>query len=223
MQAMASNPTSDLSAALGSFERIPPRPPADLDPVLDTVERCLTRYGLRRTSMTDIAREMGVARTTLYRQVSSIEDAIALVTSRQLFIFLDELTALLANGAGSQSFIDAAVRTVTFFRTSPLARRVLNEEPEIMGTVLTSGRLPDSIDQIVDLVAPIFDAAMATGSIRTRDPRLTAALIVRLIGALILTPAGDDLEALVRLALEPLLEPDRTRPKASASPSTTAR
>lgn len=215
---MASNPTPDLSAALGTFERIPPRPPADLDPVLDAVERCLTRYGLRRTSMTDIAREMGVARTTLYRQVSSIEDGIALVTSRQLFIFLDDLTALLGDGAGPETFIDAALRTVTFVRASPLALRVLNEESELIGAVFTSGRVTDFIDQIVELVTPVFEAAMATGSIRTRDPRLTAAFIVRLIAALILVPVGDDLDALVQLALEPLLQPNR--PKAAMSPST---
>lgn len=47
------------------------------------VERCLTRFGVRRTSMTDIARELGVARTTLYRQVGSLEEAISLVTSRR--------------------------------------------------------------------------------------------------------------------------------------------
>ena len=217
---MAPNPAPDLLADWTGFDRIRPRPPAELDPVLDAVERCLTRYGLRRTSMTDIARELGVARTTLYRQVPSIEEAIALVSSRQLFAFFDELTALLTEGAGPETFIDAAVRTVTFVLTNPLALRVLKDEPELIGGAVTGGRLPDYVDQIVDLVAPVFDAAMATGSIRSRDPRLTAALAVRLIGMLILTPAGDDLEALVRLALEPLLQPNRARPKANASRGT---
>ena len=40
--------------------------------------------------MTDIAREMGVARTTLYRQVASLEAAMALMSSRQFHRFLDQ-------------------------------------------------------------------------------------------------------------------------------------
>lgn len=210
---------ADALAELDRFPQIPPRPGAELDPVLDTVERCLTRYGLRRTSMTDIARELGVARTTLYRQVSSIEDAIALVAARQLYVFLDELIALLTQGAGPQTFIDAAFRTITFVRSSPLALRVLNDEPELIGALVTDGRLPDYVNQVVELVAPVFDAAMVTGAIRTADPRLTAAFIVRLIGVFILVPADDDLEALLRLALEPILQPDRSRPRAPASRS----
>ena len=78
---------------------LPPRPGPELDPVLDAVERCLTRYGLRRTSMSDIAREMGVARTTLYRQVPSLEHAMALMTSRRFHRFLDKLLDLLLHGA----------------------------------------------------------------------------------------------------------------------------
>jgi len=79
-------------------DRLPARPDPDLDRVLDAVERCLARFGVRRTSMTDIARELGVARTTLYRQVRSLEEAVSLVASRRFHRFLDELVTLAAGG-----------------------------------------------------------------------------------------------------------------------------
>jgi AcrR family transcriptional regulator len=209
--------THDPLAALAAFDRIPPRPPPELDRVLDATERCLARYGVRRTSMTDIAREMGVARTTLYRQVSSIEEAVALASSRQFFLFVDDLTALLGSRATPQAFIDAAVRTVTFARTSPLALRLLRNEPELIGGVIASGRLSSYVDQVVDLVAPVLEAAMSTGTIRDQDPRLLAGLIVRLIGVLIVAPADDDLEQLVQFTLEPLLLPERARRTSAAA------
>lgn len=199
-------PPADLLAAVTDREHIPPRPPPELDPVLDAAERCLIRYGLRRASMTDIAKELGIARSTLYRQVSSIEEATALLAARQLYALLDEVIALLATGDGPGPFIDASMRVVTFARTSTLALRVLNEEPELIGGLLTNGYVPSYVDQVVGLVTPIFESAAATGSIRASDPRLTAALIIRLITILILVPAEDDLEAILRLALEPLLQ-----------------
>jgi AcrR family transcriptional regulator len=205
----------DPLSALAAFDRIPPRPPPELDRVLDATERCLTRYGMRRTSMSDIAREMGVARTTLYRQVSSLEEAVALVSSRQFFAFLDDLTALLAEGASPDAFVDATLRTIRFARTSPLARRLLQDEPELIGGVIASGRIAGYVEQIVDLVVPVFEAAMATGAIRDGDPRLLAGVVVRLIAALTLAP-DDDPEDLVRYALEPLLMPQRTRRTATA-------
>lgn len=157
--------------------------------------------------MSDIAKEMGVSRPTLYKHLSSVEQAIVLVGARQLHLLLDELLALLAQGAGPQTFIDVGVRTVTFARTHPVAERVLTYEPELVGELITSGQLTTYIEQVTHLVAPILEAAMNSGAIRAGDPRLTAELIVRLCGSLMLTPTVGDLEDLIRLALTPLLAP----------------
>jgi AcrR family transcriptional regulator len=118
---------SGASALLDVFTRLPPRPAKSMDRVLDATERCLARYGVRRTSMTDIAKEMRVARTTLYRQIGSVEEAIALIASRQLHRFLDELVGLLARDAGPQTFITAIADAVRFARSHPVVLRVLND------------------------------------------------------------------------------------------------
>src|SRR3954462_2198367 len=94
------------------YDRLPSRPGPELDRVLDAVERCLARYGLKRTSMTDIARELGVARTTLYRQIASMQEALALMSSRRFHRFLDELVELSAAGFTAETFVQAIVRTV---------------------------------------------------------------------------------------------------------------
>ena len=49
---------------------LPPVPPASLDPYLDATARCFARYGVRRTSVQDVARELGVATMGLYRYVA---------------------------------------------------------------------------------------------------------------------------------------------------------
>ena len=192
---------------------IPDRPDARLDRVLDATERCVARHGVRRTTMSDIAKEMGVSRPTLYKQVGSVEEAMALVGARQLYSFLDQLQALLAKGPGPETFIEMAVQAVTFTRTSPVVGRLLSYEPDLVGNVITSGQVAIYIEQVVDLVTPLLQAAMDTGAVRAGDPRLTAELAIRLCGSLMLAPTTSDLETLVRCALEPVLVPPATTPR----------
>src|SRR3954468_19426348 len=148
-------------------DRMPPRPAPELDALLDAVERCLTRFGIRRTSMTDIARELGVARTTLYRQVGSLEEAISLVTSRRFNRFLDELVALGAGGIDIDTFVEVIVRTVRRALDDPVAQRVLRDEPDVLGAYLASGSLQTLAAQITDLLTPVIAAAAAAGIVRT--------------------------------------------------------
>jgi AcrR family transcriptional regulator len=189
-------------------DRMPPRPGPELDPVLDAVERCLTRFGMRRTSMTDIARELDVARTTLYRQVGSLEEAISLVTSRRFHRFLDELVVLGAGGVDVDTFVQVIVRTVRSALDDPVAQRVLRDEPELLGEYLASGSLQTLAGQVTELLTPVLAAAAAAGVVRTSDPAMTAGWLVRIVLALgAVPPPDDELDATVRHVLLPLLAP----------------
>jgi len=189
-------------------DRLPPRPGPELDRVLDATERCLTRYGLRRTTVSDIAREMGVARTTVYRQVSSAEEATALVSSRRLHRFLDKLLELSNQGLDTETFVQVIVRTVRMTLAEPFMQRLLRNEPDMLGGMLTSGAVAGLVDQIAELLTPTLKAAMRSGSIRMSDPATAADWIVRIVLVLTAVPAADDeLEDTVRFVLRPLLDP----------------
>jgi AcrR family transcriptional regulator len=192
----------------GLLAGLPPRPDPELDRVLDAVERCLTRYGLRRTTMSDIAREMGVARTTLYRQVSSIEEATALMSSRRLHRFVDKVLDLGADGLDAESFVRVIVSSVRLTLAEPVVQRLLRDEPDILGELLTSGAVAALVEQITDLLTPVLRSAMGTGLIRASDPAMAAEWIVRIVLVLTTVPAPDEeLETTVRFVLLPLLDP----------------
>ena len=57
---------------------LPPPPDAALDPYLDAAAACFARHGISRSAVADIAKEMGVSRTTVYRQVGSIDNVVRL-------------------------------------------------------------------------------------------------------------------------------------------------
>ncbi|GAA3204232.1 TetR/AcrR family transcriptional regulator [Actinocorallia longicatena] len=53
-------------------------PPADdieaRDRIIDALVRCVERFGPRKTSLTDVAEDLGVTRATIYRYYRNIED-----------------------------------------------------------------------------------------------------------------------------------------------------
>lgn len=53
-----------------------------LDEVLDAAYDCLTRYGVRRTTMDDIASTMGVSRSAVYQYVRGKDDVFRLLAGR---------------------------------------------------------------------------------------------------------------------------------------------
>ncbi|WP_369255483.1 TetR/AcrR family transcriptional regulator [Streptomyces sp. R35] len=53
-----------------------------LDEVLDAAYECLTRYGVRRTTMDDIASTMGVSRSAVYQYVRGKDDAFRRLAGR---------------------------------------------------------------------------------------------------------------------------------------------
>lgn len=197
---------AETDSVLKLLERLPPRPAAALDRLLDATERCLARYGIRRTSMTDIAREMHVARTTLYRQVGSVEEAIALVASRQLHRFIDDLVSVLARpgGATPEDLLAAIAGAVRFARSHPVSLRLLHDEPDILGSLITHDLEPYAA-QIAEALAPVLEHAMTTGVIRRADPRLAAQWLFRAVAVLVVLPPEGDLDAMLDFALGPLL------------------
>ncbi|MZE77920.1 TetR family transcriptional regulator, partial [Streptomyces sp. SID5475] len=53
-----------------------------LTEVLDATYDCLTRYGVRRTTVDDIAGAMGVSRSAVYQYVRGKDDAVRRLAER---------------------------------------------------------------------------------------------------------------------------------------------
>lgn len=202
--------TAELPAPVAAIAQfgIQPRPSQRLDRVLDAAERCLARHGVRRTTMSDIAKEMGVSRPTLYKHLGSVEEAVALVTSRELYLFVDEIVDLLVQDAGPDTLIDMAVRAVTLVRTHPVTARILAFEPELVGEFITTGQVTAYVEQLIDVVAPLVEAAIQAGTIRSGEARLTAELMLRLCASFMLAPSNEA-DRVLRVALEAILAPPR--------------
>jgi AcrR family transcriptional regulator len=194
-------PADPLIALL---DRLPERPPPQLDRALDATSACMARHGLARTSMTDIAKEMGVARSTLYRSFSSVEEAAWTLLARESYRFFDAFGAIVAEGTGPEPIISLAAEFVRFATSHPVMARLLHDEPEFVGRVMAT-HFGDLVDYAAAVVTPVVASAMDRGMIARRDPALLAQWIGRVVAVCILAPPASDLDELLAEMLLPVL------------------
>lgn len=189
-----------------SIYELPPLPSPSLDPVLDAASRCFARYGVRRTSVQDVARELGVNRTTVYRQVGTIEQQALLIAARDTHRMFAKLPSMVSWPVGPRSVIEMVATIVRESMAHPVLAKILADERDMIGSFVAS----DShtlIDRGTTAIVPLIALAMEAGNLAKRDPVLTSQWILRIAATLILTPPPGDLEDFLAEFLLPALTP----------------
>lgn len=197
--------------------QLPGPPDEALDAVLDATVDCITRFGLAKTSLSDIARELGVAPSTVYRKVGTVEAAVRLVMAREGHRQLARMPELIAGIEGPRVITVFLTETINATKRHPMVAKILNDEFDWMGRLATR-TLDERLADGAAVAAPFLASAMDAGFVRRQDPIALANWIVRISTICLLSPPpGELLEALDQLLL-PLLTP-----VAGAPTPTTAR
>jgi AcrR family transcriptional regulator len=187
-------------------ERLPLPLRPMLDPVLDAAVACLSRHGVAKTTLSDIAREMGVAPSTVYRKVGSVDNAALLVFAREAQRFLDRIPSVMAQATGPGVVTSLMADAITTLTSHPVAAKVLHDEGDWMGRMVTR-QLDALLEQGVEIAAPLLSLAMAGGLIREQDPTKLAHWLLRTgLAAVVAPPPGELLESLNEF-LMPVLAP----------------
>lgn len=187
---------------------IPPPPSAQLDPYLDAAAKCFARHGIKRASVQDVARELGVNRTTVYRQIGNVDDMVRLLLARELHRFLAEVPLQVGPERGPASVVSLLAAVVRHARSHPVLVKVLRDEPELIGPFLVA-ELPALINRVASQIVPLLQWEMDQGSLADRDPGRLADWLVRTAVTLIVAPPPDDLEEFLSDLLLPTLVPTR--------------
>ena len=187
-------------------ERLPLPPDPALDPVLDAAAACLARHGISKTTLSDIAREMGVAPSTVYRKVGSVDNVTMLVFAREAQRWLGRMPATLTPAAGPRGITILMADAITTLANDPVAAKVLRDEGDWMGRMVTR-QLDHLLAQGVEVTAPLLSAAMAAGLVRRQDPQLLAHWMLRIALAVLVAPPPGDLQTALDELLLPVLAP----------------
>jgi AcrR family transcriptional regulator len=187
---------------------LPAVPPPALDPYLDAAAQCLARHGVGRTSVHDVARELGVSRATVYRQVGTMDRLGALLFAREVHRLLQALPAQVAGLSGVDAVVRMAALVCDAARQHPVLRKVLADEPEIAGSYLTMG-LPALIERVRPVLVPLLEAGAAAGELVAADAEVLADWLVRLVSSSVLVAPPVEPERWFDAVLRPVLTPRR--------------
>ena len=141
-----------LTRILGSArEPAAPGAPADetSERILEAAAGHAEDFGLRRFTIDDVARRVGVSRVTIYRYFPRKDRLIEAILLRELRRFLASVDAAVAPyETVEERLVEGFVFTLTFLRKHKLLNRLLRTEPELLlphltvkaGPVLDAGR-----------------------------------------------------------------------------------
>ena len=186
--------------------------------ILDAALAQFLDFGLRRTTVEDIAVRAGVSRVTVHRRFGRKDDLIQGVIMRELALFLRELDAALAPlETLEEKLVEGFVVTMRAARTDPLIARVLKTEPEALLPELTVRGGPFLAAATAYLVAA---ARTEAPGVLEDDVAAVGEIFIRLIASFTLTPSStarldDDraARAYARRYLTPLLATIRKKPR----------
>jgi AcrR family transcriptional regulator len=186
---------------------LPARPAPELGPALDAAMRCFARHGVTRTSMNDIARELRVSRSNIYRQLGSIDRTVRMLMAREVHDLVDDrLPTVLSKATGAEVIVSLIDEVVAFAREHPVIRKIVADEPEIIGPYLVTD-LREITAQVTDLLVPLLEHAMRAGLVRRQDAKALAGWLVRITVVLMLDPVEGPLRPHLDQLLLPILSP----------------
>jgi AcrR family transcriptional regulator len=193
----------DLATVVTGLDGLPR---ADLDPFLDAAARCFARHGLKRTSVQDVAREMGVDRTTVYRQVGTIPQQARLLAARELQRLVASIPGRAPQPVGPGGVIEIMASVIDDLRTHPVLAKVLADDTDTI-TLSTLADLPVLLERVAQGLSPLLRLAMEAGTLARREPEILAEWLIRLVVTLVLVPPLTDLRSFLSELLLPALTP----------------
>lgn len=165
------------------------------DLLLDAAMECVLAVGVRRTTLSDVARTAGVSRMTLYRRFPDVRGMLTSLITRE---FGKALAAAAEEAASEPTvrgrLVVASVHMIRALAANPLMHAVIERDgemllPYIMERIGTSQRMTE------EFLRAQLAAGHADGSIRVADPTLQARSIFLLLQpyAFTIRPSTSDL------------------------------
>jgi AcrR family transcriptional regulator len=157
----------------------PPTPSRELpDEVVAAVRDSVLAVGVRRTTLTDVARRAGVSRMTLYRLVPDVETLLLAVMTRDFASLLSEIeTSVARKRSGRSRLVALSVEMARRLPEEPLFRRVLDVDPELVLPYLTV-RLGSTQRLALGRIRRMITEGHADRSIRRGDPDVMATAVL---------------------------------------------
>ncbi|MEU9351370.1 TetR/AcrR family transcriptional regulator [Streptomyces griseoloalbus] len=154
---------------------------ADNDAVLDAVRDCVLAVGVRRTTLTDVARRAGLSRMTLYRRWPDVRSLVGdLMTREWIAVATGAIPERRAGMSGRDVITEGLVAAVRAFDAHPLFRKILDVDPELLLPYVLDRR-GASQEALLKLLADALREGHADGSVRAGHPARQARSVLLIV------------------------------------------
>ncbi|WP_328940644.1 TetR/AcrR family transcriptional regulator [Streptomyces sp. NBC_00250] len=138
----------------------------DADPVLDAARDCVLAVGVRRTTLTDIARRAGVSRMTIYRRWPDVRSLVGdLMTREWIAVAAGAMPPSDDDRPERERIVEGLVAGAAAFRAHPLFHKILDVDPELLLPYILDRR-GASQDALLGLLHSALEEGHEDGSVR---------------------------------------------------------
>jgi AcrR family transcriptional regulator len=153
-------------------------PDATETAILDAAAECVLAFGVRRTSLSDVARRAGVSRPTVYRRWPDLTALVADVMTRE---WLAAFAAVEPDPAAFATVRELAVSSVVAvvgeLRRHPLLVKIIDVDPDLLQPYIFD-RLGAGQRFALRFIAARVSGGQRDGSVRAGDPELLALMVL---------------------------------------------
>jgi AcrR family transcriptional regulator len=158
--------------------------------ILDAAFACAEKFGLVRTTMSDVSREARLSRQTVYRYFSSKHDLFMALVIREEEVLMAQVREAIEPHRELRPAIEAAFRvTLRAMRAHPLLDRVMTTEPHELLPYLTVEANPVR-EMGVRMMEEVFSTRME--SVSPMLAHRAAEVSSRLVMSYAILPPDDD-------------------------------
>jgi AcrR family transcriptional regulator len=143
--------------------------------ILDAARDCVEEFGVRRTTLTEVARRAGVSRPTVYRRWPDTGSLVAELLVRELRAIVT--ASMPTAGTARIRLVEGVVAGAATIRSNPLFGKIFRTDTDLMLTYVF-GRLGRNQRALIELFGAAIREGHRDGSIRGGDPEQMATMLL---------------------------------------------
>ncbi|MFI6368239.1 TetR/AcrR family transcriptional regulator [Nocardia sp. NPDC050630] len=143
--------------------------------ILDAARACVEEFGVRRTTLTEVARRAGVSRPTVYRRWPDTGSLVAELLVRELRAIVAD--SMPASGDARTRLVEGVVAGAATVRSNPLFGKIFRTDTDLMLTYVF-GRLGRNQRALIELFTASIREGHRDGTIRPGEPEQMATMLL---------------------------------------------
>jgi AcrR family transcriptional regulator len=158
--------------------------------ILAAAERCIGRHGIRKTTMDDIASEVGLSRPSVYRYFAARDDLLLELISRHGRALLDRAHKTISRqGSLADQIVESLLYIADHGRRDPLTRYLIDPDGTSLGRQMIASGSSEMLR--AELWDSYVDAALANNELPSGVTRSDIYLWIGNVGKMLMRGLED--------------------------------